>query len=1783
MRKHSKERKKKTEKKTTKTAAVSALNFILLQAIVLVLFFSITSQTASAALTDAIAYMDKTQYTVGEVAKIIIDQPTDSSGEYGSEGYAGYEGSSEWQAPYTLRIVTPTKEYKFTGEARGPIPFVIKETGEHRLLFTQGTHGTNPSSTQEIVFQVYSQDQGQENGNTSQVTPITQVESEEDQNPPSQSSLITTDKQRYTLGETVLARIAADPDLFNAYYEYEGLVQRYIGDFHNITLKPRGIGRHYFRLRNKNNDLIEEHGFDVIYNNTTSDTTPAPDITLHTGTNITNNTTNTSQADTGSSGPTENPTKNTQTKDQTPTDQYQLPDLGPDKIRMTLDPEYADSILTLEDSQGNTGNLQLSSINIIIDNPESKYSVQNNPDSIDNILLGEIGEAEDSMDISCAGNCSVTTGMKYSSSYNSSYNSTLSSGTYDFELDLHSSAVPINRIVLSNVTIINSGGSGSPAPLTLGLEEIPQEDLNMTRIMKVSQAYAIDPTSIHFTSGTLSATASGEELWKCADWNFTQRTCEGSWQKVMKLTPGTEYTIDIGPQDPAYMETGMATINTNQSAYRPGENATITVVALDTEGYLVGGAEVHVNVTIPSNTTINATPVPDPDKGIYEFTFDQTSVSGTYIMEVSVSGNGVNNSMISTFIVSDTEPFYITRNTPVTTDPFKSEFKTTIQVFSQVPTASTSTSTSPGPGWFKYTEIIPINFSINDTGGAYVDIVNDSFLLTWNMTNATTVSYTARAPLVTPDLHELRGFINYEDENSTLRSYTEPRPWLLAVDPAYGGGADMLEVSMIALDNSTLVIGYISASDYSLNFQVIHSNGTVLVSETQVNSDVGNTLDGRIDMAAINSTHFVIDVYDSSGNNAEYYVYDRLGNQDLGATEYDGNAGREVDIGVGSLGDRVVLAWFDPNNGDDLNGEIWTYTGTQVTDEWNIDDDVNADDTVRNDVSVTGVTSTRWVAAWFDDNGDVIRASLMHQTGGLGNEVAGPVTVDGAVGTLGQVAVTALQGTQIAIVYYDGVDQDITIRGYNLSADTFASTFGPTDIDGDAGADARVDIEEMDVGSESYFVVSWWDSADDLLEAAIYDDSGNQVLAPFTVDSDIDDAYRLHSLAASDSLAGTTLCNGTFAIAYNNNSAGAVYKLYYANGTEWDGLQCGNMPPTTPTTILCDGDTNCDILVTGNVNINSSGSVDDDNDDITYHIEALLQNITTVENTTDVSFTESGSYTTSQVSTTCQDGSFNNAQAYEFWSIWTIAGSGTALVTNLWYWQFDTSLSGAESIELALYDSSRNKISVSGYATGTGSTGWINATLSTPVQITLGQNYWIGVGPSGSPTFNIARDNNADCAGYPPTGTGSYYDSSGGGLDATIPTGSQSANKYMIPGVTYVTQAAEQDGSWTTYNDVDGAYDKISNITFTVEVDSYNPSGSVAGSTSKPDLELQVYNGSAWISIGNFSLPSTYTGSGVNTTNANFTLITTQSTILTGWMDSSNQDLRIRSTGMDFYNSSAYDQVNYTNLWIEIDGQKWEEIGNHTENTTFTWYTQNISDQVCVDLRSRAIDYEGSQIFSAYYTKGACMNLTAFPPPIISSIQCNESGSGWGSCSNVAYGDTITAVRANCDSQMGGNISNVSFSLSNAQDSWTYFDVTATTNSSSTWTYDIPDLTIYDSGNFNIHVTCRENPTSEDDVDWWIPFGTYVATINYPSATSINVTRNRFFNWSSNVTCMGGECGWTVATLDPWGNSSWKYRCQLNLTESVGQDRINEPVELFGWALSSNCANILSAKENSIR
>lgn len=536
----------------------------------------------------------------------------------------------------------------------------------------------------------------------------------------------------------------------------------------------------------------------------------------------------------------------------------------------------------------------------------------------------------------------------------------------------------------------------------------------------------------------------------------------------------------------------------------------------------------------------------------------------------------------------------------------------------------------------------------------------------------------------------------------------------------------------------------------------------------------------------------------------------------------------------------------------------------------------------------------------------------------------------------------------------------------------------------------------------------------------------------------------------------------------------------------------GNVPPTTPTEIECDGSSDCNIVVDASVEVNASGSTDDDGDAITYLVEASLLNSTISEDQesgtqqaiatgggtplgetgsvnisdhTSVTVEFQNSYSSTplviatpvtqngdtgdddsslipvieSINTThiefniCQDNgastcdsTVNQETIHYFvfdvdaelpsWMVigtqsTTPNGADTAITfgktfSNVPYvfTQSQTNNQGSNIAAIAWVDdittSGANLLGCThqGIADACDSStpsetmGWVaidvaNAAFGGSVNFQSGSadisnSDWTAA--SWTANYTNARmmvTQNDDDGGQDPqyawardvdTSTPDFRYCEQDAADVCHSHTSEFVMWFTMEQGDITLSGSTNDEEavkdWETYNNIlSNDWNNITDqINVTVYVSEYDKSGSTQNGNNAPDLELEMYNGSSFVGIGNFSVSAS----------GNFTLTTSDSSILTAWQGLSNSSLRIRGVDFDYYDASNIDEINYTDVWVASIGAQWILLGNHTNTTTITWDTSGLEEQNCVELRARASDVDGSGGYSGYLTKGACLNIS---------------------------------------------------------------------------------------------------------------------------------------------------------------------------------------------------------------
>ncbi|MBN2053006.1 hypothetical protein JW756_05875 [Candidatus Woesearchaeota archaeon] len=462
-----------------------------------------------------------------------------------------------------------------------------------------------------------------------------------------------------------------------------------------------------------------------------------------------------------------------------------------------------------------------------------------------------------------------------------------------------------NKLVLRNLALDYQNN------FDLGIDELASSQIKIGR-KNTLKAFAIDASSLSFTTGTLTGTAKGTELWKCKEWEFLTQTCLGTWQKIMDLMPGQDYEIEISPEDPGYAETGIASINTKKPIYHPGETPAIIIVVLDTEGHLVSNVNINLQITSPENqTTLMTTDdgsVIETETGIYEAVYpaESTTAEGNYSLLITATGDNVNSTMYSYFTIRSYYEFDIIRNTPVTTDPWNGTFESSITIISYINTTNATNSTS-----FNFTEMLPESFGIISASGAIITSSNNKTYLTWtNLESNSVVSYSAIPPFITPELYELGpSFVSYEEKNNNSNNssniFYEARQWYLAVDPI-SISSDLESGTITYGGSNDVVFFYDSADSISATYWDNTNDGDWSASST-------NACNGTSFRDASSGTSYLISK--TAGINTTGYagitfrftphVNNLDGGEELNADWYDGSTWTNVytrssDIACGS-------------------------------------------------------------------------------------------------------------------------------------------------------------------------------------------------------------------------------------------------------------------------------------------------------------------------------------------------------------------------------------------------------------------------------------------------------------------------------------------------------------------------------------------------------------------------------------------------------------------------------------------------------------------------------------------------------------------------------------------------------------------------------------------------------------------------------------------------------------------------------------------------------------------
>lgn len=466
------------------------------------------------------------------------------------------------------------------------------------------------------------------------------------------------------------------------------------------------------------------------------------------------------------------------------------------------------------------------------------------------------------------------------------------------DIELISDDAPFERLLLRGARVRGlSIGVDRPPRSGIRLGAAATSGLASPQTTSIVSAFAIDPAGADFSTGELVKVAEGSALYKCREWDFAARRCVGEWVHLRDLVPGEEYSIPLSAQDPGFVETGVATVNSLKPLYVPLETAELIMVVLDTRGFLVTGADVRLTVTRPDGTSdllsTGSDSITEEGVGIYRARYGdrgETGQAGTYGLFVEAFAPGVNMSLASSFDVAMNYLYDILRDVPATIDPWDGPFTGSITIDRH--------DAPPGP--IDVTERLPGSFSVVDAGGASVQRENGSSFLLWrDVDPGTRLTYRANAPLVSPDLYAL-GEITVA---SAAGLQVEARPWYLAIDPTETLTPIVhVNTEVGGVDLTSTQVSDISADDTAY---VTFTKNTVLTVEL---SDPGNTspINGVSSLSC--SVTYTGQAYSPA---ATFRVDDAFAGNQLGSTTLPASTGGDNTVTLTNLQNDADFSYAD--------------------------------------------------------------------------------------------------------------------------------------------------------------------------------------------------------------------------------------------------------------------------------------------------------------------------------------------------------------------------------------------------------------------------------------------------------------------------------------------------------------------------------------------------------------------------------------------------------------------------------------------------------------------------------------------------------------------------------------------------------------------------------------------------------------------------------------------------------------------------------------------------------
>jgi len=436
---------------------------------------------------------------------------------------------------------------------------------------------------------------------------------------------------------------------------------------------------------------------------------------------------------------------------------------------------------------------------------------------------------------------------------NESHGVEIAPGLYNLTVGPTNQSKKIKKMKFFNVNVENGSNI-----------TIDYDDLNKTEEGEWEEAYAIDPSSFDFSEANVTInSAIGDQLYKCVDWNFTNKTCGGDWTFLANITPGQEYNITLTPTDPAFAE-----------SFIPGNEAhDVDIAILDDE----------TGMFVMAWCTDNG------DDAAYQVLYTNGTAYGSVVTFDAAAGDSCRIAVSAlndtAFVIAYAD--WVFGSSDWTIGGVDIDNNIVIPVFD----VDTDTNSFVDVGVCALNSSIYASVFLDDQQNDATYVVYDMSTPVQGQTDLDTGANPGTRDMNLVDCAAI-------SSNSWVFAYYDDNPDenAFAMYNATGGetksrtviGASALDggVAVAGLANGGFVITYCDSTDDDVSFTTYDSSGNSVSGEVDVDTDIStcNAASGtKIEVSSLNTTDgkFVIIYDDTASDDAYIAVYNYSGTEIL--------------------------------------------------------------------------------------------------------------------------------------------------------------------------------------------------------------------------------------------------------------------------------------------------------------------------------------------------------------------------------------------------------------------------------------------------------------------------------------------------------------------------------------------------------------------------------------------------------------------------------------------------------------------------------------------------------------------------------------------------------------------------------------------------------------------------------------------------------------------------------------------------------------------------------------